>query len=250
MKTSFYFFLWFIIYWLIGLTGSPLLIQNGFIVALVVVYIISWLDRKWFAAEKVYENQLNLVYIFEIFYRGEVKKMIAIYRNKLIWEVVWTVYCFLTVVSLFIFSHNSFVAIIIFAIFGAITMVSSFKTFNMYSDLRQHGLPSFEDSPYGLLSDQYRNYCSLRSEYTPEQLLPEIPSISKWVNIASIIFAILCILGGIAYMMIIFITGQSLNLAFSPMLIWSVLAIYFGVKDLIESIRLLKGRPVPNIKPF
>ena len=29
MKTSFYFFLWFIVYYLIGLTGIPLLIQNG-----------------------------------------------------------------------------------------------------------------------------------------------------------------------------------------------------------------------------
>ena len=35
MKTSFYFFLWFVVYYLIGLTGSQLLIQNDFFVALI-----------------------------------------------------------------------------------------------------------------------------------------------------------------------------------------------------------------------
>lgn len=65
MKTSFYFFLWFIIYYLIGLTGSQLLIQNDFFVALILVFFISKIINKLLYKEIQYQANLNRTYIFE-----------------------------------------------------------------------------------------------------------------------------------------------------------------------------------------
>lgn len=73
MKTSFYFFLWFIVYYLIGLTGNQLLIQNDFFVALILVFFISRLDNKFFSKETQYQANLNRAYIFEIFYNTIVR---------------------------------------------------------------------------------------------------------------------------------------------------------------------------------
>lgn len=59
MKTSFYFFLWFIVYYLIGLTGSQILIQNDFFVALILVFFVSRLDSKLYYKEAQYQAALR-----------------------------------------------------------------------------------------------------------------------------------------------------------------------------------------------
>ncbi len=95
MKTSFYFFLWFIVYYLIGLTGSQLLIQNDFFVALLLVFFISRLDRKFFSQETQYQANLNRAYIFEIFYNNDEDKMAKIARQRFLGQAVWAIYCIL-----------------------------------------------------------------------------------------------------------------------------------------------------------
>lgn len=55
MKTSFYFLFWFIVYYLIGLTGNQLLIQNDLFVALILVFFISRFDSKLFHKETQYQ---------------------------------------------------------------------------------------------------------------------------------------------------------------------------------------------------
>ena len=82
MKTSFYFFLWFIVYYLIGLTGSQLLIQNDFFAALILVFCISRLDNKLFSKEIQYQTNLNRAYIFEIFYSNDSEKMAKVVRQR------------------------------------------------------------------------------------------------------------------------------------------------------------------------
>ena len=91
MKTSFYFFLWFIDYYLIGLTGSQFLIQNDFFVALILVFFISRLDNKLFSQETQYQANLNRAYIFEIFYNNDEAKMAKIARHRFWGQAVWAI---------------------------------------------------------------------------------------------------------------------------------------------------------------
>lgn len=248
MKTSFYFFLWFIVYYLIGLTGSQILIQNDFFVALILVFFISRLDSKLFYKEAQYQANLNRAYIFEIFYSNDAKKMGKIVRQRFLGQTVWAIYCILTVAGLLALHNTDFVAYVIFGFFGVMSMIASSKLFSQYRDIKDNGLPSFEDSQFSDDVESYNRYCELRRQFSASELLPHAPSLSKWVNIASIVFAIACIGGGLFYLFLILFEVSHINMLFSAMLIWSVLAIFFGIKDLISSIRILQKKPIPTLK--
>lgn len=250
MKTSFYFFLWFIVYWLIGLTGNRFLIQNDFLVALVFVYLIGRLDRRLFYKERRYQSQLNNSYIFEIFYTHDARRLCAIIRDRLVWQVVWATYCILTVLGLLALKSDSLVAYLVFGFIGIATMMASFKTYAYYRRIKENGMPEFSESEFARNAAAYEKYCELRSRFTASQLIPPIPTLSKWVNVVSILFALACIAGGGFYFFYFAFTGQRFDLFVSAILIWAVLAIYFGVKDLIDSIRLLGGKPISSLKTF
>ncbi|MDE6402620.1 MAG: hypothetical protein K2K86_02295 [Muribaculaceae bacterium] len=247
MKTSFYFFLWFIVYYLIGLTGIPALVNNSFVVALILVYLISRLNSKLFAQDIAYQANLNKWYIFEIFYSNEPRKLTRILRNRVIGETVWALYCILTVFGLLLIGARDFLVLGVFGFLGVISMVASSRNFNRMRDINENGLPSFDQSPYAPLSPEYIAYREARAAYTTEQLRPQAPAISKWVNIMSIVFAALCSLIGLLYMILLIGTLGNMQILDVTFLIYGVLAIYFGVKDLVTSIRALCHRPTPSL---
>ncbi|MDE7385755.1 MAG: hypothetical protein K2N28_01305 [Muribaculaceae bacterium] len=247
MKTSFYFFLWFIVYYLIGLTGVPALVNNSFVVALILVYLISRLNSKLFAQDIAYQANLNKWYIFEIFYSNEPRKLTRILRNRVIGETVWALYCILTVFGLLLIGARDFLVLGVFGFLGVISMVASSRNFNRMRDINENGLPSFDQSPYAPLSPEYIAYREARAAYTAEQLRPQAPAISKWVNIMSIVFAALCSLIGLLYMILLIGTLGNMQILDVTFLIYGVLAIYFGVKDLVASIRALCHRPTPTL---
>ena len=248
MKTSFYFFLWFIVYYLIGLTGRQMLIQNDFFVALILVFFISRLDRKLFYKEAQYQAHLNRAYIFEIFYSDNAEKMEKTVRQQFLGQTVWAIYCVLTVAGLLALHNTDVIAYVIFGFFGVMSMIASSKLFSQYRVIKEDGLPSFEDSQFSDDVESYDRYCDLRSQYSAAELLPHAPSLSKRVNIALIVFAIACIGGGLFYLFLILFEVSQINMLFSAMLIWSVLAVFFGVKDLISSIGILQKKPIPTLK--
>ena len=248
MKTSFYFFLWFIVYYLIGLTGSQLLIQNDFFAALILVFCISRLDNKLFSKEIQYQTNLNRAYIFEIFYSNDSEKMAKVVRQRCLGQTIWAIYCILTVAGLLALHNTDIVAYAIFGLFGLMSMIASSKFYSQYREIKENGLPPFDESQFSADEEPYRKYCELRSQYSAQELQPKMPSISKWVNIASVVFAIACIGGGLFYLFLILFGIGHINMLFSAMLIWAVLAVYFGIKDLISSIRILQKKPIPTLK--
>lgn len=247
MKTSFYFFLWFIVYYLIGLTGSQLLIQNDFFVALILVFFISRLDHRIFYKETQYQAALNRINTFEIFYQNDAKKMGKIVREQLIGQTIWAIYCMLTIAGLFAIHNDDLVAYGVFGFFGIMSMIASNKYFCQYRDIKKNGLPSFDKSQYAGEGDAYQRYCELRNRYSLQELLPQKPSISKWVNIASLVFALACMLGGLYYLIIILFKVSHINMLFSAMLIWAVLAVFFGIKDFVSSLRSLQNKSLPKL---
>lgn len=251
MKTSFYFFLWFIIYYLIDLTGNSMLMANDFVIALILVFIVSRIDGRLCAKEKIYQHTLNMQYIYEIFYKGNLKAMLAIVRRELIWQTVWAVYCIITVFGLIAFRSDQIVAYLIFGFFGVLSMIASVRMQKIYHSLKTQGLPPFHLSQYAASSKGFNEYCEKRrAGYSPEALRPVRPPESKAVNIISIVFALACALGGIVYFAVIIFSPTPFNLLMSAMMIWAVLALYFGIKDLIDSIAILRGKPIPSIRPW
>lgn len=248
MKTSFYFFLWFIVYYLIGLTGNQLLIQNDFFVALILVFFISRLDSKLFHKETQYQANLNRAYIFEIFYSNDTDKMIEIVKQRFLGQTIWAIYCILTVAGLLAMHNTDIIAYAIFGFFGIVSMIASSKIFSQYRAIKENGLPAFNDSQFSEDEESYMRYCELRRQYSSQELQPHAPSMSKWVNVVSIIFAFACIGGGLFYLFLILFGASHINLLFSAMLIWAVLAVYFGIKDIISSVRILQKKPIPTLK--
>ena len=72
MKTSFYFVIWIIIYPLLGLFHSPALSQNSFIVALLIVWGLSWLLNRSMPDTLRYEAALTRVSLMELLYSGNI----------------------------------------------------------------------------------------------------------------------------------------------------------------------------------
>lgn len=143
MKTSFYFFLWFIIYYLIGLTGSQLLIQNDFFVALILVFFISKIINKLLYKEIQYQANLNRTYIFEIFYSNDVKKMLKIARQKFLTQTIWAIYCMLTIAGLLALHNTDLFIYVVFGLIGVMSMIASSKSFSQYRTIKENGLPPF-----------------------------------------------------------------------------------------------------------
>lgn len=154
----------------------------------------------------------------------------------------------MTVAGLLALHNTDIVAYAIFGLFGLMSMITSSKFYSQYREIKEDGLPPFDESQFSADEEPYRKYCELRSQYSAQELQPKMPSISKWVNIASIIFAVACIGGGLFYLFLILFGIGHINMLFSAMLIWAVLAVYFGIKDLISSIRILQKKPIPTLK--
>ena len=244
MKTSFYFFLWFIVYYLISLTGVPALMNNSFLVALVLVYLISRLNGRLFAKDIAYQATLNKWYIFEAFYSHEPRKIVNMLRDSVIGNSIWALYCILTVFGLLMLGIYNYLIIGVFGILGVISMVASSRNFNRMRDIKENGLPPFDKSPYAVFTPEYNHYSMNRSIATAEALKPTPPAISKWVNILSIVFASLCTLIGIGYVILLVINSiGDMYLIDVTFLLYGVLAIYYGIRDLINSIRALCHKP-------
>ncbi len=247
MKTSFYFFLWFIVYFLIGLTGVPFLMNHAFLSAWVFVYLIGKACDKLFEPENSYQINLNRALIFEIFYNNEADKLIQIMRRRLVADTILAIYCILTVAGLVAFGAHDYFAYAIFGFFGIVSMIRSCKTFNQYRSVKENGLPQFNESMFAYDDEAYQEYSKYRAEYTAEEMAPEAPKMSKWLNCVALLFSALCFIGGLLYTIIILGYGE-INFMASAMLIWSMLAIYYGMKDFISSIQLLRGKPVPTLR--
>ena len=73
MKTSFYFVLWILIYPILGLLNNSFIDNNAFIVALAVVWGVSWLLNRIMPNTLTYERALNVAPISQCVRHDSVK---------------------------------------------------------------------------------------------------------------------------------------------------------------------------------
>lgn len=252
MKMSFYFVLWIAIYPLLALLQNPWINQNSFIVALIVVWLVSWWLNKTIPSTLRYEGAATRARIMEDIYTGN----IAAFRRRLsrqsIIEFVTATYFGVTLIFvIFSLIHgsdvNDWIALVIFGLFAYGAITKAFSLNKAKWDVVNNPTPE-ECSRVAM--DTYRlNYEAYRMgrEGTSyEAMLPPMPRNYRFFQVVSLIIAIVCSVLGIIYLVLAltaiirgrFAVGISAGVMY---FLYGSLATYFGIRDMISCISFFKN---------
>lgn len=246
MKTSFYFVIWILIYPILGLFNNSFIDNNSFIVALAIVWGLSWLLNRMMPETLSYESVLQMSPILEDVYTGNVasfRKRLAREANI---ETVTAIYFAVTtaVIAIVIFKSgfNDWIALIIFSFFtyGAISRSISLirAKASLKSDPTAEQCMEIANETYNL---DYASYYDMRIGSTYRDLLLPVPKHFKAFNIFSLVIAIIAALLGllnIILAVIIMLSQNSIEAGTIAVMyfLYGSLAVYFGVKDFISCI--------------
>lgn len=127
MKTSFYFVLWIVIYPILGLFNNDFIAENSFVVAIAVVWGLSWLLHRMMPDTLTYERISQIAPVMENVYTGNVDAFIKRLRTETRIETFTSIYFNVTtaVIAYAVFKAgvNDWIALIVFGsfTFGAIS---------------------------------------------------------------------------------------------------------------------------------
>ena len=252
MKTSFYFFLWIIIYPLLGLLHNPWIYQNSFIVALFVVWGLSWILNRNMPDTLRYERVSEMTNILEEVYTRNVKAFMQRLSRMVTVEFITAIY--LGVAFVFVLfsmvrgSAEDWIALLIFGFFAFGAISRAVKLNQIYQRIRQNPTP---DECASIVEETFRvdyaGYYNSRVHTTAEAMLPPQPRHFKTFQVFSLIIAIICALFGLFYliMSIIILAENSSAEAISGGIMYFLygsLAAYFGIKDSVSCINYFRRR--------
>lgn len=246
MKTSFYFVIWIIIYPLLGLLHNPVVNQNSFIIALVVVWALSyWINRSMPDTIR-YEAAESRARINEEIYSGNIESFRKRISRQATIQFVTAIYFGATLVFVLfsIFRHsdvNDWIALVLFGIFAYSAITGANQFYKANHELRQD--PSRETAGrvarnvYRLDFDAYRSRRDIVSGYS--EMLPPRPCHFQAFRIFSLIVAVVCIILGLFYLLraILLIVampsadGISAGIMY---VLYGSLATYFGIRDTVS----------------
>lgn len=244
MKTSFYFVLWILIYPILGLFNNSFIDNNAFIVALAIVWGLSWLLNRMMPDTLTYERALQIAPILEDVYTGNV----LFFRKRLVRdcniETVTAIYFVVTtvVIALAIFKAgvNDWIALLIFGFFtyGAISRSISLlrAKATLKSNPTSEQCMEIADETYKL---DYASYYDARNGASYQDMLPPRPKYFMAFKVISIIIAVIAALLGLLYIILgVLIMLSQTNLEAGAVagmyFLYGSLAAYFGVKDSVS----------------
>ena len=252
MKTSFYFFLWIIIYPLLGLLHSPWVYQNSFIVALFIVWVLSWILNKNMPETLRYERVSEMAAILEEVFTGNVKAFMQRLSRMVTVEFITAIY--LGVAFVFVLfsmvrgSADDWIALLIFGFFAFGAITRAVKLNQVYQRIKHKPTP---DECASVVEETYRvdyaGYYNSRIHASPEAMLPPQPRHFKAFQVISLIIAIVCGLFGLFYLIMSFIIlaenrGAEAISGGIMYFLYGSLATYFGIKDSVSCINYFKQR--------
>ena len=251
MKTSFYFVIWIIIYPLLGLFHSPALSQNSFIVALLIVWGLSWLLNRSMPDTLRYEAALTRVSLMELLYSGNIRAIKKRLERQTLIQFITAIYFGVTFIFVLysILRHsdvNDWIALVLFGLF-AFGAINSAVTYN--KAVHQIERDPSEETGSGVLGGLYRldypSYRSRRLGASAEDMLPSPPPHLKAFRIFSLIIAVICALLGIFQLLrgvgLIVMYHSNVGISGGIMyVLYGSLAAYFGLKDTIDLGNLLR----------
>lgn len=237
MKTSFYFTLWGFAFFVLDVLNISALEKFNFIIAFVFVLIASWLVNKFCANEIFYQDCCKLQVEFELVYSNDVKK----FKRKKLQDALIALFIFTYILALFICLFVAFTDVpiwdyLIWGVFVALSGISLFYEAKDYYEIRNTDKVIFPYYGKELL-EMCEEYCEARKTYSYEELSPEPTSLTKIMNVANVVFAVLSVSLGLLvlfqFIPLIFEINDSVS-ALAGYSIYGSLAIYFGAKDLLS----------------
>lgn len=250
MKTSFYFVLWILVYPILGLFNNTFIANNSFIVALALVWGLSWLLNRTMPKILTYERASQIAPIMEDVYTGNVPAFIQRLRTDTRIETFTSIYFLVTTVviayAVFAAGVNDWVALIVFGFFTFGAISRSIKLNNALSTTKSSPTPEqCVETAEEMYQFDYANYYEGRQAYSYEQMLPERPNHFKAFQIFSVVIAGICSLLGLLYIVLaVLVMIGSDNLATDALagmcLLYGSLAAYFGIKDFFGTISSMR----------
>ena len=245
MKTSFYFVLWILIYPILGLPNNSFIDNNAFIVALAVVWGLSWLLNRIMPNTLTYERALNVAPILEDVYTGNVASFSKRLSKEATIELVTAIYFIVTtiVIAIAIFKAgvNDWIALLIFGFFtfGAISRSAGLikaKT-NLKNNPNPEQCMEIAEETYKF---DYASYYEAHNGASYNNMMPEKPKHFKIFHVCSTIISAICTLLGAVYIIlgVILFFGQPIEVQTiaGMYFLYGTLATYFGIKDFISGV--------------
>lgn len=252
MKTSFYFVIWMLIYPILGLFNNNFIDNNAFIVALAIVWGLSWLLNRIMPDTLAYERAAQIAPILEDVYTGNVtsfKKRLVRESNI---ETIMAIYFVITtvVIALAIFKTgvNDWIALIVFGFFTFGALSYSLSLLRANSKLKSNPTPEqcmeIAIDTYEL---DYASYYDARKGVSYQDMIPPKPKYFKVFKIFSFIIAAIALLLGllnIIFSVLVMLSQASIETgAVAGMyFLYGSLAAYFGAKDFISCINTKSGK--------
>lgn len=257
MKTSFYFVLWILIYPILGLFNNSFIDNNAFIVALAIVWGLSWLLNRMMPDTLTYERVSQVAPILEDVYTGNV----ASFKKRLVREsnieTVTAIYFIVTtiVIALAIFKAGvtDWIALVIFGFFTYGAISRSISLMRAKATLKSNPTPEqcmeIADETYKL---DYASYYDAHNGVSYQDMLPANPKYFTAFKILSVVIAAIASLLGLLYIILgvlIMLSQTTLEAgAIAGMyFLYGSLAAYFGVKDFVSCLHT-KSNTITNSK--
>lgn len=257
MKTSFYFVLWILIYPILGLFNNSFIDNNAFIVALAIVWGLSWLLNRMMPDTLTYERASQVAPILEDVYTGNVSS----FKKRLIREAnietVTAIYFIVTtiVIALAIFKAgvNDWIALVIFGFFSYGAISRSISLIQAKATLKSNPTPEqcmeIADETYKL---DYASYYDAHNGTSYQDMLPPKPRYFKAFRVFSVVIAAIASLLGLLYIILgvlimISQTTVEAGAVAGMYFLYGSLAAYFGVKDFVSCLHT-KSNTITNSK--
>ena len=252
MKTSFYFFLWIIIYPLLGLLHNQWVYQNSFIVALFFVWVLSWILNKNMPETLRYEKVSEIASMLEEVFTGNVKAFMQRLTRSVTVEFITAIY--LGVAFVFVLfsmvrgSADDWIALMIFGFFAFGAISRAVKLNQVLQRIKHNPTP---EECAAVVEETYRvdygGYYQNRVHTSAEAMLPPQPRHFKAFQVFSLIIAVICALFGLFYliMSIIMLSENKSAEAISGGIMYFLygsLAAYFGIKDTVSCVNFFKRK--------
>lgn len=252
MKTSFYFLLWIIIYPLLDILDIPWIDSNAFLVALFIVWGLSWVLNRFMPKTLRYERTAQALIILEEAFKGDSRALHRRLSHRATLDFITSVYFGVTFIfilfSMVRGSADDWIALAIFGFFAFATISSAVKLNKAAWALKKDPTPEkcarLVESIYGY---DYLAYRNARITKEPENMLPERPPHFTTFQVFSLVIAIICTLLGLYYfvssLMILIISKNPASISWGVMyFLYSSLAVYFGIKDTATCILFFRAR--------
>ena len=253
MKASFYFLIWILIYRVIDLFNLP---DNGnysFIVAFVIVYLLSFLINRMIPSIIRYDNMTRNINILEDAYKGDVPSFRKRLGRQAVIETVTAIYFAITLVVLmwviFVTRQYDIFALIIFAFLAVGAIGQSSRLIKANSRLNANPTPEecarITIDTYKM---DYEGFYNAHKGRTVSEMMPPCPSHYNIFLVVSLVIALATALLGLIIIitsLVSFFGTDVRNFGSTAVtamyFLYGSLATYFGVRDVISAITALKN---------